>query len=658
MSSLTTPTPTPAHNRLDRMQPLLVLAVIATFYGLIQATTAEIPGYDGLFHIKYASLLAAGHSPWDFPWLQATIYGVTWVDHSFLFHCLLVPFTGLGDLHLAAKVAGATLASGAVFSFYLLIRRLTADVPELFRHAWIWPLLILASSDVLHFRLSMVKVPPLAAAGLALALWLMFTRRDRWLLLLAAVFMGTYNGAVILGPVAGVWAAAVYLSERRIAWQAPVFVGVGLLAGLVINPFFPDSFAFAWDHLVGFALRDTPVLRPAEFAPYPLADTFLHAPVAFIATAVGVAALLGARRKLSARTWCLLLLNGLFLLLYLRSRRFVEYWPLFSVAFAAISVHHLLAAAPVPGSAMRRRLVAVGLVVLSAGLAVYNGRVAAAEIDKHMPHSLFQGAAKWLQDHTPPGTVVYNAEWNHFPHLFFYNHHNHWTMGLNETFTYFLDPGLWAATTTMRWGEPGEISDIARVLKRHFGARYAVAIKEDRGLVKHAAEPRNGLVSVYDDGAAVVYDLQPDPGQIALEAELGSTLLHVPGSEMACEPVFDGWLTHREGPLSGNAALGCKGTGATAKIVWPIEVPQAGRWTVAVRYLLTSPAARAWLGMDRQPLGDVALPAGSKWFRDSGVFATAELSAGAHEVGLLVRFPADGQPHEVVVDRVVLTRGE
>ena len=140
------------------------IAIVLVFWYLQYSTPAICCGdFDGYYHIKWARLLwenmrARHFFPPAFTWLPLTTLNPhDYVDHHYLFHLLLIPFTWFRDLQTGAKVAAVIFASVAVFSCYWLIVRYEI------RYRLIWLLALLGCSAPFLYRLSMTKAPPFAA---------------------------------------------------------------------------------------------------------------------------------------------------------------------------------------------------------------------------------------------------------------------------------------------------------------------------------------------------------------------------------------------------------------------------------------------------------------------------------------------------------------
>src|SRR5882724_10964164 len=120
-------------------------AAIALIFWRLQFSTKSIccGDYDGYYHMMWSRLLWEGfrshHWRPTFTWLPLTTLNPRdYVDHHYLFHVFLIPFTWFRDMRLGAKIASAIFAGLAVLScFWLLVR-------YRIRYAFVWLIALLA----------------------------------------------------------------------------------------------------------------------------------------------------------------------------------------------------------------------------------------------------------------------------------------------------------------------------------------------------------------------------------------------------------------------------------------------------------------------------------------------------------------------------------
>ena len=121
------------------------------------------------------------------------------------------------------------------------------------------------------------------------------------------------------------------------------------------------------------------------------------------------------------------------------------------------------------------------------------------------PPDLYAGASAWLKQHTPPGSLVFQTDWDDFTRLFFYNTSNIYTIGLDPTYLELYDAGLydeWVKITQ------GKVEQPSRAIRKRFGGEFVLSDLKHEGFLKRAgADP--GLQEVYRDTYAVVFDVLP-----------------------------------------------------------------------------------------------------------------------------------------------------
>src|SRR5205085_4483424 len=143
---------------------------------------------------------------------------------------------------------------------------------------------------------------------------------------------------------AALYALTVYLAERRIEWRAPLASLIGILAGLVINPYFPKNLHLLYEHVLMKATAGSgyAVDVGIEWYPYDAWDLVRLSALAFVIFIAGLAAF-EYRRRRDLKPLYFLFVALLLLLMAFKSRRFVEYWPPFAVLFAAFTISPRLA---------------------------------------------------------------------------------------------------------------------------------------------------------------------------------------------------------------------------------------------------------------------------------------------------------------------------
>jgi hypothetical protein len=632
---------------LRHIQPILVYVGLLAYFCCISFLTDRLSGNDSYFHIKYAWLLWKDGHLWDFPWLQGTLFRDVWIDHSFLFHLLLIPFTWLGNLTIAAQAAAAFWAATALFAAYLLIRSFGVDDASWRRFSWIWAIVLVASSSTMLYRLSNTRVQSVSLLFLLVAIFLMEKERHRWLLPLGFLYAWLYNGSVVLLPVVALYMLTRLIMDRRFVWSSCIYPGIGLFLGFVLNPYFPGNLVFLWNHLQEYLIRPTPVPVSMEWTEYSSWILFDTCRGAWIFLCLGILALTLQGRVLSRRSLTFFLVNLLFLVMFFRAMRFVEYWPAFAVLFSAsalqesrLSLRAFVTASFTRVGQEKWKIFYLaslsGLVVVLSFSAVISAQKAMQSIQENSPVNRFVEATSWLKANTPKDTIVFNAQWDAFPDLFFHDHHNRWIAGLNEAYVYHLEPRLWQL---YRGIAAGIVPDAARSLKQHFRADYVLSLKQQSGgLTEAAKNPDNGLELAWEDGQTVIYRVHPSARFFQIEGEYFPPPASDNGQILTCRREESSACRNYGNPSAG-AFLLCEGRNPEAKLAWTIPVPSAGLWRVEGRFPQGPDMGTVIIRINGQPLGkafSLESPA-----NHVGPFqALGEINLGAGSAGLEILFTA------------------
>jgi hypothetical protein len=525
------------HDSAVRAADLLAGAVAITlvFWWLQYSTQAICCGdFDGYYHIKWARMLwdnmRAGHFPPAFPWLPLTTLSPhEYVDHHLLYHIILIPFTWFRDLQLGAKVSAILFASLAVFSCYWLVVRYEI------RYRLIWLLALLACSAPFLYRMNMTKAPPFAIIFTIIGTYLLFERKYWPLLPVALVFALTYDLFVLLGVAVVIWTIVIGWTEERFEWRPLVWVGLGSVLGLIINPYFPHNLYLFYEHArVKITATDFATKVGQEWYPYDTREFMVNCYVALVAMLIGYLAFDGSDRKRSQRPLYFLILSTLLLLMTARWKRFAEYFPPFAILFVAFTLenfwrgravftrlpefvmedlqpfldrHETAATAKEIKSEETWKYLKVGFVafalLLALGANVYR---TSRDIHDSDPRDYYAKGAAWMRANIPPGEMVFNTDWDDFPRLFYYDPTHVYTSGLDPT--YLLDKNadlsrLYDRITT------GEEEDPGPLIRDRFGTRWIFSdnTKDHDSFYDNAL--RSGWFDkVYEDGDCSVLHIR------------------------------------------------------------------------------------------------------------------------------------------------------
>src|SRR5690349_2811406 len=490
-----------------RKQFLPIALFVLFFLGMawMQFVTPDMPDNDGFYHIKLAWLMRTEGLKPDFPYLPLSILNEQgFYDHHFLFHVALIPFT-FGDLRVGAKWAAVTFAALAFLAIWYLFHR--QRVP----FAWLWALGLLGISDAFLFRMSITRAQSLSLGMLALAYAWLLEGKYKHLAVLGFIYVWMYDAFPLMIALAVLHFLAVALTERRFEFRPLLYTAAGILLGMLINPYFPDNLIFSYHHMLPKLADATSVRVGNEWYPYDTKQLLENSLPALVAFASGVLALGLSGRKMDTRTALGLFISLLFGLMLFQARRFVEYFPPFTLIFAAFAWAPLFETGPASTGSSPNRFgtmvqnVVPGILLFLAvtGSIAISISPARKAIDGSKPYGLYANASLWLENNTPAGSRVFQTDWDDFPRLFYYNTHNTYLVGLDPTYLQLYDADLydlWVKITQ------GKVKNPSGIIASTFDSHYIHTDLTHRAFLQVAAKDP-GLKEVYRDDQAVVFEV-------------------------------------------------------------------------------------------------------------------------------------------------------
>jgi hypothetical protein len=321
-------------------------------YSLYQGTGGQsgidpgVPGHDSFYHIKMAELLPEHGFMREFPWLRFSYFtqqGHGFVSHHSGFHAVLAPFVYLAKLTTGDALAGGRWAMCFFAGLNLVLFHALLGAGGV-RYRWLFIALLVVLPDQFLVRHAYVRA--IGPSLLFMQLLLLVLSRNRFVLvgIVAFLYVQLYLGAALYVPVI---VAAFALSsvcgpssDREWPWKTTLAAVLGWGVSIFLHPYADGVYEFLMLQVFGSGLSpDISVGR--EWKPYQNVwwfSTSLAGPLLL----VWIFALVGRLRvgpPLRGRELAVLVLNLMFLVLTLKARRFIEYWP----AFCVLSTAYLLA---------------------------------------------------------------------------------------------------------------------------------------------------------------------------------------------------------------------------------------------------------------------------------------------------------------------------
>jgi hypothetical protein len=500
----------------------IAFALIFAVMSWIEFGGPAILDNDGFYHMRWSRTLREQFPRLPhFQSLPLTILNEKdYVDHHYLFHLLLTPFTFGNDMRLGAKWAAVTFSSLGILSLFGLL--VAFDV----RHRWLWLVPIIAGSEPFLYRMSMTRAPALSLGMIGLGAYLILKRKHLALAALSFAFVWYYSLFPLIFILAVLYAVAVYLAERRIEWRVPLWSLGGILAGLVINPYFPKNLHLLWEHVLMKATAGSgyAVDVGVEWYPYEAWDLLRLSALGFVVFFAGFAAFEYRRRARDLKPLFFLMVSLVLLLMMFKSRRFVEYWPPMAAVFAAMTISPRLKDFDRSWFERRRERViaalaaAIAAVIVGASVVVTVGQARADMKAEANPYD-YKGASEWIAANVPAGAMIFNTDWDDFPMLYYYNPNNPYIVGLDPSYLYDRDPELWKLYARITLGEE---DDPAPLIRERFGADYVFTDNQHPDFMDNATGSGKFEI-VYTDAKTTVLRLRTAEEIKKADEERGSS---------------------------------------------------------------------------------------------------------------------------------------
>lgn len=455
--------------------PLAAFLIAAGFMANLHKSAGGLTDRDGFYHARLANMLPERGLSRSFPWMQASIWRDRFCDKEFLYHLVMAPFAQ-GAEPLNGALLFSTLLSAAVFAiFYAVVRSTGAPAP------WAWTLLLAGSAGPFLLRVSYVRPHVLAILIVLVAWHALLGKNWRGLFVLSFLLSWSYSFPLVLPALVLVYAAGFLAAGERFDWRLAAAAG-GVLAGLVIHPYFPHSLESLATYLqvIRIAALErslAAVELGRELAPYSTRGFLqLHLPMSALLIGLSLSGWVTTRRLggtalgTLAAAWAAYLGTWVF-------PRFVEYAAPLCVLAGAVAARDLLregGRAAVEGFARLRPKTFAALcsaILLALTGAVMSSASYARTIGGGNDPPRFGAASLWMAENLKPNETVVNLWWDDFPELFYSAPGQRFLVGLDPTYMLRLDPQKALRLEAMR---AGRIPLDPDWLARTFGARVMV----------------------------------------------------------------------------------------------------------------------------------------------------------------------------------------
>ena len=487
---------------------------------------------DTFYHAKMTLLLKDGNLVTSFPWAYFTVLNETYIDHHLLFHVMLVPFVTFFDPLIGMKVAGVILAILTILTFYYVLKRIGI------KYALFYSLALMTVGPFI-FRMSLGKTPPISIIFLLFILLAIIKKRYILLGVLSYLYVLTYGMwplaiCIVLIYIFATWVINYIYTSTSTQYKTEcrkllTYTLTGIIAGIIINPYFPQNIKF-YRYLfeIGIVPYDKVFKVGSEWASYDfmniMASGAIVTSLALIAIIFFLVNIIGngksqqinpVEKNENTISLSLFLMMLFFLFLTSTSVRHIEYLIPFALLFSA---YVLSATCRYPinefiswiAKSYKKNhclilvtswlLATVVIIMITKNVILTKSYLGSG---KNMYHA--RNIATWLKNNTPKKSIIFNSDFSNMPYLFYWNHDNHYVVGLDPVFMHQYDASL-----RQEWQNiiDGKIIDsLDAIIKKDFQSDYVVIMKPQKQFKENIINNKKFKLIYHDDADGGVYQI-------------------------------------------------------------------------------------------------------------------------------------------------------
>lgn len=511
-----------------KLDYLLLFLLTGAYFSRIQWNLI-VGDPDGYYHTKIALLLRQGVLLKELPWMQFSTLRDSFTDHHLLYHLLLVPFSYLNNEPLIGiKIATVIFSLISILVFYWLLKKLHVVWP------WLWAFLFITLGGV-TFRLSLIKANALSLIVVWFFIYALIERKAWLLFILSFIFVWLYGGWPLAILIALIYLAVdvvykkIHTDKLKLFWQKTIKIFeqpqlrnkrliwatlFGLLAGLIINPYWPQNIYFYYQQVfqIGIVNQSNNFAVGAEWYGTSPMNIISAIPHLFVLGILIIIVAVSNIKKISKPTFFSFVLTFVFMILTVKSRRYIEYLAPFSLLFVACGISDMLKMTDWKkiltkfwknlSILFKGYAILLLLVFIVAILPKTIEKTIGVRLSENWQISRFLEASQWLKENTPEGSIVFHADWDEWPALYYHNDHNYYIVGLDPTFMHNYDSQKHQLYINLTKGEVN--LNLATKIKDNFDADFILAEKErhQKFIDKLDRDP-NATITYQDDDVKI-----------------------------------------------------------------------------------------------------------------------------------------------------------
>ncbi len=486
------------------IEPLLAFTVPFLVFLFLEfnPNNPYFSGYDSYYHIGMAEEIWNNGLPFEFPHLYFTVLNQNFVESHLLFHLFLIPFILIFGNVIGPKIFIA-LCAGGIFFLVFHILKFFSKKTALISTALLFFLL---PSDF-YFRLAFIRNPAPSLLFLLLVLYLMIHKKYKSLILASFCYGWLYMGGgfLFLIGLTVIYSFSNFITSGKIDRKIFFYPILGTLLSLIVNPYFPTNINLFIVQVWKTGLQAKEYVG-GEWRPYDTWFWFSMCIVPLFIWGLGIATALIRGKKIGPINLSILIYSAFLLVAQLKSKRFIEYWPLWASLSGIILIGPSL---KIWIKSLHKSAFVffcfLAFTIFSFIYAKNQWQTAFNDTTSDFEVNLAAKAHDYIKKNSNAGDIIFADDWDVFPLYFYLNRKNYYIVGLDPEFMNQFDRNLYLQFAQI---SSGDDPDNLERIKDLFKSKWVLVNRDHPEFRSNLLARKDLFKEVYSNSEYFVFEVK------------------------------------------------------------------------------------------------------------------------------------------------------
>lgn len=338
----------------------------------------------------------------------------------------------------------------------------------------------------------------MAISLMILTIYCLQKRKYIFLGIISFIFVWLYSGFIIQLFIILAYVIIEKALSKRLDYKIILYSFGGTLAGLIINPYFPDNIFFLYAQIFQVNLLSN--LYNVEWKPWTFLE-FIKNNILILVYLIASLFFLIKNKKINLNKAFYLFLALFFVIYTVKTRRMHEYLVPFSVLLLAFLFNDYFDKINKKYFNLIKSMALIFLILIAS----FNFIALRKEIINNNFLHNYENCAEWTKKNIQKNSLVFNNAYT-FTYLFFKNADLRYTHGMDLTYSY-----LYNAEEFERYMGilQGRLNDNADWIILDYSPDYVFSgkLKQDIKLYEYIVKHKKDYKAVYEDGWCAVLEV-------------------------------------------------------------------------------------------------------------------------------------------------------